>query len=237
MLERQNFPEMAKDTTTRKLYDRIADVHNVTLRMSGYRKSVAKYIRSLDLELGAEPMVLDAGCGTGILTLSLVSAGVQNATVVSLDLSMKSLEVAREQYQKDKFIEIDKTYPVQGDITRFPFADNTFDLLLTSGALEYVPLDNGLREMARVLKPGGHLVLIPVKPSVVGSVLEVLYKFKSHKIEDVKRVALRYFSIVGNYDFPPVEPIGWSKKIFLLEKKKAENVPHKNGNASHFAAI
>lgn len=210
---------MVNDTKTRNLYDRIADVHNVTLRMNGYRRSVAKYIRSLELELGRDPLVLDAGSGTGILTLALASTDLKIKRSVALDLSHKSLVIAKEQFEKDKWTDSSKTDVVQGDINRFPFADNTFDLIITCGALEYVPLDWGMEEMARVLKIRGKLVLIPIKPSVVGTVLEILYKFKRHKIEDVKTVAMRNFSIVGNYEFAPIEPIGWSKSIFLLEKQ------------------
>ncbi len=210
---------MVNDTKTRNMYDRIADVHNVTLRMNGYRRSVAKYIRSLELELGRDPLVLDAGSGTGILTLALASTDLKFKRSVALDLSHKSLVIAKDQFEKDKLTDSSKTDVVQGDINRFPFADNTFDLIITCGALEYVPLDSGMEEMARVLKVRGKLVLIPVKPSVVGTFLEVLYKFKRHKIEDVKTVAMRNFSIVGNYEFAPIEPIGWSKSIFLLEKQ------------------
>ncbi|MDH3494846.1 MAG: class I SAM-dependent methyltransferase, partial [Acidobacteriota bacterium] len=137
----------------------------------------------------------------------------------ALDISHKSLKVAREQFHRDRIPDAARIDVVQGDMLGFPFAANTFDLVLTCGALEYVPLADGLAEMARVLKPGGKLVLIPVKPSVVGTVLEVLYKFKTHKVDDVKRVALRHFNIVGNHTFPAIEPMSWSKRIFLLEKK------------------
>ena len=85
--------------------------------------------------------------------------------------------------------------------------------------LEYVPLDEGLQEFARVLKPGGQLVLLPVKPSLVGSVLELLYNFKIHPPENVRRTSRQYFNIVGEPEFPIAEPISWSKAIFLLEKK------------------
>ena len=91
--------------------------------------------------------------------------------------------------------------------------------MLTCGVLEYVSLDVGLKELSRVLKSGGKLVFIPVKPSFVGSVLELLYKFKIHPVEDVKRLSQRYFDVVSNHEFPVNEPIGWSKTIFLLEKK------------------
>jgi len=210
---------MVNETKTRKLYDRIADVHNVALKVNRYRQSVTKYIRSLNLDLGKDPLILDAGSGTGIQTLGLVSAGLNLKRAIALDISAKSLRVAREQFRKDRAVDAKKIDVIQGDILGFPFADKTFDLVLNCGALEYVPLNEGLEEMARVLKPGGKLVLIPVKPSVVGTVLEVLYKFKTHKVDDVKRIALRNFNIVGNHTFPPIEPMSWSKRIFLLEKK------------------
>lgn len=209
---------MTDEAKTQKLYDRIADVHNVALKMNGYRQSVTKYLRSLNMDLGPDPVVLDAGSGTGIQTLGLASAGLNIKRTVAFDISIKSLRVARDQFRKDKKVDAAALDLVQGDILSFPFAENTFDLVLSCGALEYVPLDAGMAEIARVLKKGGKLVFIPVKPSVVGSVLEVLYKFKTHKMEDVKRIALRHFSIVGNHTFPAIEPMGWSKRVFLLEK-------------------
>ena len=109
---------------------------------------------------------------------------------------------------------------MQGNILNLPFADLSFDLVLTCGVLEYVPLDPGLREMARIMKPGARLVLIPVKPSIVGAVLEILYNFKTHPLEDVRRISQKYFNIVGDYQFPITEPISWSKMIFLLEKSE-----------------
>jgi ubiquinone/menaquinone biosynthesis C-methylase UbiE len=91
-------------------------------------------------------------------------------------------------------------------------------VIITCGVLEYVPLDDGLRELARVLKPEAKLVLMPVKPSFIGSVLEFLYNFRIHPIKDVRKISQRYFKIVGNHKFPMIEPISWSKTIFLLEK-------------------
>ena len=99
------------------------------------------------------------------------------------------------------------------------FADNTFDLVMTCGVLEYTPLNEGLGEAARVMKKGARLVLVPIKPSIVGSVLELLYNFKIHPLDSVREAAGKYFNLVGDYEFPVMDPIGWSKKIFLLEKK------------------
>jgi len=198
-------------------YDRIADVHNFALKLNGYRRSVAKYLRSLDLEIGPESVVLDAGSGTGIVTMSLLDSGFSPKTVVALDLSFNSLRLSGEQFAKKK--RYSPISGVQGNILTLPFEDGTFDMVMTCGVLEYVNLDDGLKELSRVLKPNGKLVLLPVKAGVVGSMLEILYNFKIHPLHDVKQVSGRYFNIVGNHEFPLNEPISWSKTIFLLEKK------------------
>ncbi len=210
---------MSKDSKTQTFYDRIADVHNLAMKVNGYRSSVAKYLKSLNLKLDKNSLVLDAGSGTGIVTLGFQSAGFRPRKTIALDLSFNSLKVSREQFEKDEKTDAKNIAPVQGNILHLPFADETFDLVLTCGVLEYVPLDEGLREMARVMKSGAKLVLIPVKPSLVGAVLEILYKFKTHSIKEVRKTARKYFNIVGNHQFPITEPIGWSKTIFLLEKK------------------
>ena len=203
---------------TQGLYDRIADVQNLAMKINGYRASVARYLGSLDLELTSDSLVLDAGSGTGIVTNAFHDAGLPAGRVVSLDLSLNSLKVAREGLKKGKrYRKI--TDSVQGNVLAMPFADATFDLILMCGVLEYTPLDEGLSEAARILKKGAPLVFLPVKPSVVGSVLELLYNFKIHPLEKVRAAAARYFNILGNHEFPVTEPISWSKTIFLLEKK------------------
>lgn len=211
--------QKAKKSKTQNFYDRIADVHNLALRINGYRKSVEKFLRVLDLKIDENSYVLDAGSGTGIVTLGFQSAGFRPAKTIALDLSFNSLQVAREQFKKDKKTDAKNIEVTQGNILSLPFADETFDLVLTCGVLEYVSLEDGFRELARVAKTGAKLVLIPVKPSFVGAVLEILYNFKTHPLKDVRQISQRYFKIVGDYEFPITEPIGWSKKIFLLEKK------------------
>lgn len=213
----------AKTKKTQSFYDRIADVHNLALKINGYRASVAKFLRSLDLEIGPDSYVLDAGSGTGIVTLAFQDAGFRPKQTVAFDLSANSLKIAKDQFCKEKKKKIDRKRitAVQGNVLHLPFAENSFDLVLTCGVLEYVSLDEGLREISRVLKPGGRLVFIPVKPSLVGSVLELLYNFKIHPVKNVRRISQRYFNIVGEHEFPVSEPIAWSKSIFLLEKKEA----------------
>jgi len=204
---------------TKNFYDRIADVHNLALKLNGYKDSVAKFLKSLNLGITSETMVLDVGSGTGIVTFALHQAGFRPNKTIAFDLSRNSLKVARGQARKEKFVDAENIQEVQGNILALPFADATFDIVLSCGVLEYVDLDESLRETARVLKSGGKLVLLPVKPSLVGSVLEIIYNFKIHPLENVRKISQRYFNIVGDHKFPIAEPIAWSKAIFLLEKK------------------
>ncbi len=210
---------MLENSKTQNFYDRIADVHNLMMQVNGYRKSVAKYLKSLDLRIDENSFVLDAGSGTGIVTLGFQSAGFRPKQSIALDLSFNSLKISREQFEKDKRTDAKKIAAVQGNVLELPFADETFDLVLTCGVLEYVPLEIGLKEFARVLKKGAKLVLIPIKPSIVGSVLEILYNFKTHSIAETEAIAGNWFEIIENSNFPFTEPIGWSKTIFLLEKR------------------
>ena len=203
---------------TQVLYDRIADVQNLAMKINGYRASVAKYLISLNLNIGDDSLILDAGCGTGVTTLAILDAGLNERHITALDLSLNSLKIAREEFSKSKRY-LKHINVVQGNVLKYPFPDNAFDMVMMCGVLEYTPLDEGLGEAARVMKKGAPLVLLPIKQSFVGSVLTLLYSFKIHKLDDVRAAAEKYFNVVGNHEFPAAEPISWSKTIFLLEKK------------------
>jgi ubiquinone/menaquinone biosynthesis C-methylase UbiE len=211
--------DVAIKNKTQKFYDRIADFHNLTLKINGYRSSVAKYLRSLNLEIDENSRILDAGCGTGIVSLAFYSAGYRPKETIALDLSFKSLGVAHEQFREDKISAARAACPVQGNLLTMPFEDGKFDVILTCGALEYVPLDKGIEELSRVLKPNGLLIMIPIHPSLVGTVLEIIYNFKIHSRSEIKKVSAKHFDIIDNYRFPPTDPISWSKSVFLLRKK------------------
>jgi ubiquinone/menaquinone biosynthesis C-methylase UbiE len=215
---------MSEKSRTQKFYDRIADVHNLMMSVNSYRRSVAKYLRSQDLNLDENSLVLDAGSGTGIVTLGFYAAGFRPRKTFAVDLSLNSLKIAREQFQTDEKTDEQNICPVQANVLQLPFADETFDLIVSCGVLEYVSVEEGLREFSRVLKKGANLVLIPLRPSLVGSILEVLYKFDTHSIKETERIARQYFEIADVYKFPFTEPIGWSKMAFLFRKIKQSKV-------------
>ncbi|NKE37498.1 methyltransferase domain-containing protein [Natronococcus sp. JC468] len=106
------------------------------------------------LELEPDSTVLDVGCGTGFATEGLLEHVDE---VYALDQSEHQLEQAYAKFGK-------RAPPVQfhrGDAERLPFATDTFDVVWSSGSIEYWPNPIlALREFRRVLKPGGQVLVV-----------------------------------------------------------------------------
>jgi ubiquinone/menaquinone biosynthesis C-methylase UbiE len=200
------------------IYDRFTRLYDLMFRFNGYGRSMEHYLRESLPALPAGARILDAGCGTGLLTLALLRVLRRPAEIVAVDLSARSLQTARRAVFKLKHDPRHKVSFVQANALALPFNDDSFDLVVTSGVLEYLPLREGLGEIARVVATGGHLVFLPVRPSPATLLLEIMFRFKAHPPRAVVENTERFFHILDNYRFPPLEPIGWTKSIVLAQK-------------------
>ena len=198
-------------------YDRIARFYDLTFKVNGYGRSLDQYFATHPLPVSRGAKILDAGCGTGLLTLAVMRAIRFPVSITALDLSQTSVAAARKSLYYGPGRKRDVTF-TQGNLLCLPFADESLDLVVTSGALEYVPLADGITELARVIAPGGHLLHLPIHPSLIGVVLEILFRFKSHPPREVKEQTERHFRIVHQYRFPRPQAIGWSKTAILAQK-------------------
>ena len=198
-------------------YDRIAHLYDLTFKLNGYGRSLDQYFATHPLPISRGARILDAGCGTGLLTLAMLRSLRFPVHITALDLSAKSVTAARKAITNGEGRPRDVTY-TQGNVLSLPFADNSFDLVVTSGALEYVPLEDGLIELARVIAPDGHLLHLPVRPSFISTLLEICFRFKAHHPRSVQRNTRRHFRVVNHYRFPPHQAIGWTKTALLAQK-------------------
>lgn len=98
--------------------------------------------------------LLDVGCGTGATLRTLGSFGL----AVGLDYSRLALDYCRRRGQRAL---------VQADAERLPFADGSFDAVTLLDLLEHVDDELAMREVARVLRPGGWVfITVPAVPAV-----------------------------------------------------------------------
>ena len=101
-----------------------------------------------------QPRVLDVATGTGRLPLALYRHAHFGGRVIALDAAPRMLALAAQKLAgKPRFL------CVLGDGTRLPFDDGVFDVVTCLEALEFMPQPEvGLRELCRVLRPGGTLM-------------------------------------------------------------------------------
>jgi demethylmenaquinone methyltransferase/2-methoxy-6-polyprenyl-1,4-benzoquinol methylase len=141
------------ETQVRAMFDRIARVYD---RMNSVMTAGMHHAwrrRAADLAgVGAGSRALDVATGTGDLAIELAARG---ASVIGVDFSPAMLDLARGKAPDVDFEE--------GDALALRFADGEFDAATVGfGARNFADLDKGLRELARVTRPGGRVVVLEI---------------------------------------------------------------------------
>jgi demethylmenaquinone methyltransferase/2-methoxy-6-polyprenyl-1,4-benzoquinol methylase len=136
----------------RRMFDRIAPVYDAMNRVM--TAGLDRRWRRVTVAAVVSPgdHVLDVCCGTGDLAIAARAAG---GSVTGLDFSSAMLERARRKEPEIEWI--------RGDALALPFADGNFDAATVGfGVRNLDDLEAGLRELARVLRPGGRLGILEI---------------------------------------------------------------------------
>jgi len=135
---------------SRRIYPIFAHFYDaVVFPFRRLRHEVAKVV-----DLRADSRLLDVATGTGAQAFAFAE---KVREVIGVDLSEEMLRIAR---RKNRFPNVKFQ---QGDATHFPFGDASFDASCVSFALHEMPLSirqQVIREMARVTKPGGTVIVV-----------------------------------------------------------------------------
>ncbi len=139
--------------SVRSMFDRIAPVYDVMNRVMTAGLDVRWRRLAAESAVRKGDRVLDAACGTGDLAVADLKAGAGGVT--GLDFSEQMLVRARRKSASIEWI--------QGDMLVLPFADETFDAATVGfGVRNVEDLALALRELRRVLRPGGRLAILEI---------------------------------------------------------------------------
>jgi demethylmenaquinone methyltransferase/2-methoxy-6-polyprenyl-1,4-benzoquinol methylase len=143
------------------MFDRIAGVYDVmnTAMTAGLHHRWRE--RAADrAEVGPGDSALDVCCGTGDMALELRRRIGPEGRVVGCDFSEPMLDLARDKAAGRGMGDIEFEW---ADALDLPYPDHSFDAVTVGfGARNLADLGRGLAEMARVLKPGGRLVILEI---------------------------------------------------------------------------
>jgi ubiquinone/menaquinone biosynthesis C-methylase UbiE len=137
------------------------DFHTSLMGLGVNQSNSKMVIEMAKIEQGDK--VLDVGCGSGNLSLTAKSYAGASGKIHGIDASAEMIEVAKKKASHSR---TDVVFDV-GLIEKLPFADATFDVVISRLVIHHLPDDlkqRGFAEIFRVLKPNGRLFLADFTP-------------------------------------------------------------------------
>ena len=142
----------------------------VTGILTGHEALAGRLIRQGAFDVRGCKRILDAACGNGRYSRFLLKHADPDAVLTTFDLSSRMLLRARSRLGSDR-----ASFAV-ADLTRLPYPDACFDAAVCGWVIEHLPDPTpGLRELARVLRPGGKLLLLATEGTITGALCKWLW--------------------------------------------------------------
>jgi SAM-dependent methyltransferase len=185
----------------------------------GRRRIVEDELARLPVERGGR--VLDAGCGSGRLLDTLTAYG----EVSGLDMNPDSVAIARDRGHEDVH---------QGVVEQLPWPDDTFDLITSLDVVEHTADDRvSMRELKRVAKPGGRLLITVPALQALWSTHDVFNNhYRRYDRRSMRALAadtgltIERMTYFNSLLLPP------AAVVRLLQRRRLRNATAGDGNAN-----
>jgi SAM-dependent methyltransferase len=151
--------------------------------VTGHETLAGRLIHPRAFDVRGCRRILDAGCGNGRYTKLIVRWADPDAFIAAFDLSQRMLKRARRRRHAARVSH------VAADLTKIPFASGLFDAVVCGYVLEHLPDPRpGLSELARVLRPGGKLLLLVTEDTFTGSMCSRMWHCRTYNRRELERV-------------------------------------------------
>jgi SAM-dependent methyltransferase len=152
--------------------------------VTGHEALAGRLFRPGAFDVRGCKRILDAGCGNGRYSRFLLRHADADAGIIGFDLSPKMLTRARKR------LESDRVSHTVADLTRLPFGDNQFDVVVCGWVLEHLPDPRpGLRELARVLRPGGKMLLMCTEDTLTGAMCSRMWHCRTYNRGQLREIS------------------------------------------------
>jgi demethylmenaquinone methyltransferase/2-methoxy-6-polyprenyl-1,4-benzoquinol methylase len=150
--------QLGKKEQVAQMFDNISKNYDGLNRIISFGTDIKWRNKVLKLVEEVKPIkVLDIATGTGDLAILMTKTSAQQ--IIGLDISAGMLEVGKKKIAHKNLSE--KIEMVLGDSENMPYQDNTFEAITVAfGIRNFENLEKGLKEILRVLKPAGRLVIL-----------------------------------------------------------------------------
>jgi demethylmenaquinone methyltransferase / 2-methoxy-6-polyprenyl-1,4-benzoquinol methylase len=160
--------EQSKEQRVHHVFEKIYknyDQMNSVISFQQHKAWRKDTMKRMDVQKGS--FALDLCCGTADWTIALADAVGATGKVVGLDFSKNMLKIGQEKVDK---LQLNQVKLVHGNAMELPFEDNSFDYVTIGFGLRNVPdYMTVLKEMQRVVKPGGKVVCLETsQPTIIG---------------------------------------------------------------------
>ena len=142
---------------------------------------IGQMLRKRQFDVRPYRSVLDVGSGAGQILGHLLKVTEPSTRLVAFDLSQQMLKRAKQRLKSDR-----PEY-VTGDLTQIPFADESFDCVTCGWVIEHLPDPRpGLRELNRVLRPGGSALILATEDTFPGAVVSRTWKCRTFSRSELR---------------------------------------------------
>lgn len=168
--------------TVRRLYD---GPRGAAIRLSSvislHDPLVGLMLRSGRFDIRRFRTILDVGSGSGQILRHVLRQTGDGVRIVACDLSPNMLHRARQRLKSNR------PEFVAADMKNLPFTDGSFDCITCGWVIEHLPDPRpGLREMLRVLQPGGSLLLMATEDTLTGALSSRTWKCRTYNRDELR---------------------------------------------------